>query len=406
MKRSLKMDKRRFGVVQILLISLMISIVHLTSSPGHASLRSGYNGEAEFNAWETGVTEISFPFVNSKSEWKWQTEIVVQNIGTSSNTVSLNYYDFWGSLVGNLSTQLLPNASQVFSPPTNFSGSLVVSGTQPLTAIVIGSNPDPTWSGDKLFSYEAAKIIPSVNYIQLFPIQKNYNGWNSILAVQNQEGSGPASITLTFRDISNGLTTAMTDTLPAYSSKFYDASTLTSLGNSFKGSVYIQANKTVTGMVISSSPISGGGALAYSPIWWDSNPLSSKILSSTIASGFVRVVSESSFTIHNPSTMTGTCIIQFYDMNGVSYDSSVFEVPPRGYYIYPGSGFIPIGILGSARIESDQPVVAIISTDWSNPPLTSTGYNAVVTRPPRPLFRLSAKKIWIRLPGLGSKMSE
>jgi len=59
------------------MISLMILMVHLTGSPGNASLRSGYDGEAEFNAWNSGVTEITFPFVNTKSEWKWQTEIAV-----------------------------------------------------------------------------------------------------------------------------------------------------------------------------------------------------------------------------------------------------------------------------------------------------------------------------------------
>jgi hypothetical protein len=379
MNNYFSMQDKLFLMVTKLLV--MLFTIHLLIVSGEASLRPGYNGEAEFNTWGTGATTITFPFVNSIDDWNWKTEISVQNVGAVTNTINFKYHDLAGIAVANQSIQLNPGGSQVISPPPNFSGSLVVAGTQPLTAIAIGSNQNPAWSGDRLISYKGASVTSGIKRIQLYPIQRNYYGWNSILAVQYQEGTGSATITLNFTNLANGTNTLLTDILPAYSSKFYDISGLSILGDSFNGSVEIQGSQTITGVVISSNPLSGGGALAYTPIW--SGSLMTSGMSAPIPLGgqnyFPRIVRESNFIVHNISNNVGLYNINFFDSNGLSYPGSSFQLPAGGYYNYPGTEFIPSGVLGSAVIASDQPMANIVLTKWPNPPLTSTGYNGMST---------------------------
>jgi len=90
----------------------------------------------------------------------WDSGISVQNTGNANATVTLTYYDASGNVMSTWTQTVTinPNRAQIFSrwrgnlPNPNFSGSVVITSTQPVVATV---NTTFTGGGDAAASYTA-----------------------------------------------------------------------------------------------------------------------------------------------------------------------------------------------------------------------------------------------------------
>lgn len=74
-----------------------------------------------------------------------------------------------------------------------------------------------------------------------------------------------------------------------------------------------------------------------------------------------------SIIVHNPSTVATDVSLRVADNNGTMLplcQGCRVTLPPGGAHLFapsPALPFIPVGTFGSARVESDQPVVALVT---------------------------------------------
>jgi len=204
-----------------------------------ASSRPGYQGEAEYNALNTGDVgdPLYLPFVSTDPAWGWRTATTVQNTYTGTITITLHYFDTSGAETDTVTDTLPALGSRTYTPTGVFSGSLVISATQNIGAVAVDSPLDPDWEGDSLMSYRGVEY--GGNEINLLPIYREYQGWNSRFAAQNVKDTS-ASITITFYNLTGTAVYSQVDNLPPHSAHLYDAAEIPGLGTNFYGRAQVE----------------------------------------------------------------------------------------------------------------------------------------------------------------------
>ena len=374
------------GMVAIVSVLVLARIeFHQAGMPAAAaSYRSEYQDEAEYNTWAGAEvdTEVYLPFVNSDPAWRWRTTAVVQNTGTGTATVALLYYDTGGTLANVLADTLPSMGSRAYPTTGVFSGSLVITATQPVAAIANQSPLDPDWTGDGLMSYRGVGGSGSADEIVLLPIYRAYQGWNSVLAVQNMANTSVA-ITLTFYNLTGTVVYVQGDNLPPRSAHWYDGAAMPDLGTDFYGRVHVRSttHTPVVGAVQAVNSLTGK-AVAHNNrplkqvvgVWRLYLPRLGRnmLLMAHSPASYNSQVFTSGIVLHNPWGDVTNVVIEFYGQDGVLRWNYFTSLNPQAIVSLADQLWgVPSGFLGSGVVSSDRSIGVLANTAF-------TGYSGVV----------------------------
>ncbi|VVB93384.1 Uncharacterised protein [uncultured archaeon] len=148
------------------------------------------------------------------SQTNTYTPIQVQNIGTASASVNVNFYDSNGVPVQTQTGVIPPNTASVFWPPAASTayGSAVIDSTQDVIAIVNEMVNNNNWamSYDGFASGSMKVSIPWIAY--------GNSGWNTPIYVQNT-GTVSANVAVSFYDQNGAPVETKNALIPANSSQ-------------------------------------------------------------------------------------------------------------------------------------------------------------------------------------------
>jgi len=274
----------------------------------------------------------------------------------------LNYYSTDGTLVVTTVDTLAPYASREYATidavGEGFSGSLAVTGTQSIVAMV-NESPISLWDGDGLMSYRGAAYRETSVILQ--PVLKDFYGWNSFFAVQNTLNSS-TSVTIVFYDYSGSPVHSLTDTLPAYSAHFYNTETMNELPGGFLGSVVVESPNPLVAVVHNVSDT--GAAVAHN------NCCVQDVVTvhqSIFRSYLPRLVknygnsTSSGVLVQNPGVSEAFFEIEFFDEAGNLLLTRQGTIGPGGIWsLYlPTEPWLPDGFVGSGVVSSNEPIAVL-----------------------------------------------
>ncbi len=351
-----------------------------------ASSRPGYQGEAEYNAFDRWDVDLSIhlPFVSSDPAWEWRTATTVQNTYTGTITITLRYFDTSGAEADIVTDTLPPLGSRVYTPTGVFSGSLVIAATQNIGAIATDSPLDSSREGDCLMSYRGVERADGGTSIDLLPIYRGHQSWNSRFAVQNTEDT-TTPITITFYDLTGTAVYSQADSLPPHSAHLYDAAEISGLGSDFYGHAQVEteSSERVAG-VVKAVNSQTGEAVAHNN--HSLEPAFPQFAAQYIYLPLVMREHTSSIVVYNPgATEAISNTITLYDQDGITVTTygpfSLAAHAVRSISLNdPGwSPAVPAGMRGSARVYrgTHHYVGALVDTTWPSTPGTYTGYSGV-----------------------------
>jgi LysM repeat protein len=227
-----------------------------------------------------GDTPLFLPSVHRQAS-QWRTLIGVQNMGSAPTQIDIAVRDSAGALVATDSkTSVQPGASAYFDLyndvafdvlGSNFAGSAVVEGTQPLHAAVMENN---VYHGGK-FSYEGFKLDEGGATLY-FPVLHKFRsstyagtGWNSSSFIQNLDTNDPVTVHVTWRDevaIGGAIAKEADYDIPAGSSLYLTTYYEPTTRNDWSGSMVIAITSGTGPIVGISSEVYQNGGTATSPL--------------------------------------------------------------------------------------------------------------------------------------------
>lgn len=370
------------GLMPMIAVALVAgTILFCTAIPGaEAASRSGYQGEAEYNAWSEWqpATEVYVPFVTSNPAWGWQTTAIVQNTEPDTATITLRYYDTAGVETGALSDELPPMGSRAYPTTDVLSGSLRITATQSIVVVANDAPLDPDWAHDGLMSYRGASNSTAGTEIHLLPVYRAYQGWNSILAVQNIRDTA-TPITMTVYDLTGTVVFSQTDELPPHSAHLYNAATMPDLADGSIAHVRVEGANRVAG-VVKNINSQTGEAVAHNNRRLE--PERVRSMPPRIYLPLVLKHSLSTLVVYSLAANTSDVTATLYDGQGTVVHTGTLSLAANAATFLrldstEWSPPVPDGFEGSAVVEFTEPVGALVDTSWSPAPDTFSGYSGV-----------------------------
>ncbi len=345
----------------LLLIALAAGVPSGGATPGGGALQAAsYSAVPIIGGLESSHEVIvplvlrSYPLVPGST---WSTTVVIQNAGDASATLTLDYRGRAGDVVLSLDDTLPPWGSQSYDQAAmaslgeSFVGSLVITSTQSLAAVVYAH--EPTW-GDGLVSFAPRREGSTVLYTSY--AFNDFFGWTSRLAVAST-GDLAADVTIEFYSQTGDLLATHSDTLAGHGSAVYDPGTVAGLPSGLDGNsmAVIRSDRPLVGVAVH---LHGGSATARG------SSLPGGPEASIYLPGLVKAYSEyvatSGFSLWNLGTGEATVTAAFYSAAGQGVNADVSSIPPgvqRSTYLGADPS-LPDGFIGSAVITSDEPLVA------------------------------------------------
>jgi hypothetical protein len=215
-------------------------------------LVSASNQLSSARGFKTGSTSAYMPVIYNQY-FNFNTNVLVQNVGTSPTNVQIDYYDAkTGSLIGSEKTSTgIPVGSSVTFfqfdtgrgnavPRPGFNGAAIVRSLDG-GSIVAVANIQET-KQNYLEAYNGFPSSSATGTVTCSSILKNYFNYNTSLTVQNAD-SAATNLTLTYID-SNGntVTTQTVSNLAPGATYFNYNPGIDALANGFNGSVVIKSS--------------------------------------------------------------------------------------------------------------------------------------------------------------------
>jgi len=196
-------DNSQFSVVVRSYGSEVVSVVNEQAGTGSRLEALSYSGLT------AGARRVALPYV-AKAVDGWLTTIVIQNLGTSTASVTASFTSFDGSSTASLTRSIGPGRSQFIDPSVEGSlesgteYSAVLTASQPLAAVVNAHNDAASVTHPRGFSYNGSAVgDPGYTYLPLVVRNADGIGRTSRLIVQNA-GTSSDTPTLTFSRFSSG----------------------------------------------------------------------------------------------------------------------------------------------------------------------------------------------------------
>ncbi len=252
---------------------------------------------------------------------------VRNNHGTSSSTITIDYYNASGTYNSSQSYTLSANGSTTATPPNNFTGSAKVVGIKDTSVSVLVEHITTPYSSG---AYEGVEYPGIKSLVPL--VHRNNSGWNNEIFLQNTSASGTASVTVSFL-AQTGTSQTYAYTLAPQETKLLNtsSSSFSGLGSLFVGSAEVTSDlpvalvynqyKTNFSSMIQASNAPYMGSDVYAPLVQNSN--------NNYASGF---------SAQN-LTNAGSLAVTYYNGSGSSCANSnhtgpwplvVLPIPPAG----------------------------------------------------------------------------
>ncbi|MBN1318324.1 MAG: hypothetical protein JXA42_22790 [Anaerolineales bacterium] len=341
-------------------------------------------GGAEYNAinyWDKDII-YHLPFVISDPVWGWQTTAVVQNTSLSTTTVKVYTLDAAGNYVDNEQFDLEAMGSAVYTPTSVVSGSLLVVSDEDV--VVMGKDTyllDGQSSTDRLMSYRGTPDGSGGKEINLLPVYRNYEGWNSWLAIYNSDFV-IASIDVYFHNQSGVVVLSQEDVIvPAKSTYFIDVASLSALGQDFMGRVRIESSAETVGVVKSINSVTGE-ALAH-----NNRALVDDEAALTMPNIYLPTVLKHSlstllvYNLDNAQTVF-TATLYYTDGSVASTASETLEPYAMRVMDLNDAAWlpeIPQGFSGCGMVEFDYSsmIGVLVDTSWAPGNDFGTGYSGV-----------------------------
>jgi len=353
---------------------------------------------ASYTGFESGSTQVTLPEI-MYNWYGYYTEFFVQNVGSRSANVTVTYYPGLAGASGVTENATIPPyASRQFSQKNmtslgapsgtyagRFIGSAVIVSDQPVVAVVNEHNE----RAQKLFTYNG--FASGARDLVAPSILRGHYGWYTSLSIANPSLSQTATVTITYYadtvyslpESRRGTTVVKSFTIaPGKSLTRYDGtgasptmdpalSDLTAFTRFF-GTARIQSDIPVVAKVNQEND--GGNAEAYNCV--DVSTASKKVVVPLIQANFYGFYT--SLTIQNMVGFTGTITITYTSDGSYSSPTNtsirvVRRIAPNGQYNSWEGGISTTGDVhnsgvftrfnGSAVIESDVPIVAIVNEE-------------------------------------------
>lgn len=183
------------------------SIVNIYGGPSNIQLYS-------YNAFSGGALEAFVPALYSKY-YNFNTELKVQNVGTTDATVDITYSTGLTATVvlapntgkSYYTPSILPNANKVYTAR--------IESDQPIVVVV--NESDPT---NKAATYNG--LIGGADTVSIPVVMKNYYGYNTDVVCMNV-GAASTDVTITYSILGDPNTyfTTKTGVLPGTNAQFY-----------------------------------------------------------------------------------------------------------------------------------------------------------------------------------------
>jgi len=295
----------------------------------------------------------------------------IQAVEAGDTSVTIEYYDASGSPIGAAmqSTTLTGEGDseifyQALNPglPEGFRGSVVISSSQPVVAISSATD----FYGSNYAQSSAETAEPSTNVL-LPLIMKYYSkGWSTRLAVQNA-GLANANVTIKYysdTDIGPCIVGTPchteTPTIKPGASYFTDQTAIDELPNGFKGSATIESDQPVVAEVLqwllgemrlqsyNGFPASYGDTVFYAPLNMNN-----------FSNNWYTYIQVQNVDISASANITITY--------STSPETVFTDTVATSQTYYASLAGLPNGWIGSATIESDRSILAIVGEAQNNP---------------------------------------
>ncbi|MBI2862519.1 MAG: hypothetical protein HYX89_06845 [Chloroflexi bacterium] len=334
------------------------------------------------------ATTIRLPFIikniyDAGTGLTWNSTFAVQNASGSTANVTLTYTHVDGRVFQE-TVQVAPYSSlfrdQSVDPvlPAQFYGSAVVTSDQQVAAIVNQR------AYGRLTTYRGVKDGATTLYVPF--LLKNIRDvgtgqtWGTAIAVQYAgPPGGSAQVTLSYYPVGGdpnhpyvtvGTVSSASPVLTF--DQRYDGN----LPGSFYGSGLLEATAPVTAIV---NQVSNQMAMSYNAFSAGSQKISLPFLVRNIYDSGTDSTWGSAFVVYNTSSSPASVWVTYYAFGGPGQRVGPYSVGPRGLLTFDQRFDPSLGNIfsGSAVVEADQPVVAIVNQVGTGPGDKANDYQGV-----------------------------
>lgn len=279
------------------------------------------------------------------------TSITYQNVGASSSSVSVTFYDSAGTSYSAPQAALPAGAGTslfvggVGNVPSGFKGAAILQSSERVVATLV-QIPNSTTVKNRPLSNGFSADQGSTTYL-IATVLKGAFATNSTFSVQNASG-GPVTVNVTLKDTSGTTYPLPAATLAMGAAKYYDVNTIASVPAGFNGSATVTASGNVVTSVMEAST-NGTAVSAFEGVPTGSATV---YMASALCNAFGGY--NSSYAVQNTGGTTASVTVT-YSGGG----TAVKSIPAGAKASFVACDTKPAGYSGSATITSTQPVIAI-----------------------------------------------
>jgi hypothetical protein len=315
----------------------------------------------------------------TKAPGRWASSVNVQNLTAANNAITIVFYNANGQEAHRLNDTLTPNQGKSYYLPATAGlpdgqYSAMVSSQGALRAVVNSESQSP----NTLYSYsgiDGGEVATNLSFPGLY---KNYYGFWSEAVLQNTS-EADATATLTFVNSSGTTNQGIQATIPARSSRVFALQDLAQLpaGNqNGEYSLRVQSSQPLAGVANTWTAYAFGESTSYNAFRSGATTVYAPSLTNNYY-GFV-----SALSVQNVSSQPASVTITY--SNGWSHPAFTLQPGQSQSFFQPNFPNVPSGNVNgvySARITSNQNVVALVTTEDKNQGLAAS-YTGIASASP------------------------
>lgn len=314
------------------------------------------------------------------------TSITYQNISNADATVTFTFYPpsgssaspitFNRSLAANAGASLFVGGASELS---SFSGqgSAVISSDQPIVATVV-QLPQSSTVRNRPLSNGFGSNDGSDNVL-IATVLKNQFNQTTKFSIQNADTS-PVTVTLRFFRVGEATAThTETFSLNVGTARFFDAGTISQLGESFNGSATIQATGKVVSTAIEATTDSSYRVSAFEGV--GESQFSNTVYMPSALCNFGGSLQRTAYAVQNTSATNPVTVTVSYRGSGSSIiatqNATILPGGKQSFQTCDASG-IPSNYNGSAVITSTGAPIVVIGKVFAQPSVSPAFLTAFV----------------------------
>jgi large repetitive protein len=320
-----------------------VPLVGMVNEAGPRGASMGYPGTA------SAGTTFYLPAVMDDAYGGWTTGIGIQNTSPSPATVTIHYYNYYGTEISTESQTIQANGCwgnyQGGKLGVGVAGSAIIVSDQPIVAIV-----NEIDSSGKSISYSG--LAQGSNLVDLPVVLNNaYGGWTTGIGIQNTTANA-ATGTITYYNSDGTQAAVGTVNLTSHGSVgLYTGSV--GLPDKWAGSAVVSLDQPMAVIVNESG--GSGDAMGYEGTTSPSAQPNLPLVCDSRNGGW-----NTGVAIQNTTTSDNSVTIYYYSCSGQNIGSASQTIPAHGFWsVYQGGAMG--GQMGSAKIVAGGTVAVVVN---------------------------------------------